>query len=158
MFSYLIVAFFAVLAVPSYALPRAASAALTTVSDASSNGPFTGGFATYYYQNGNAGACGHVNPDSALIGAMGMCSQLPSLPLSFSSTDQARFGTSGSASPLCGKQVQITNTNNGQKVTITIADDCPTCDNANSIDLSVDAFQAISDLSAGCVPISWVYV
>ncbi|KAH0835570.1 RlpA-like double-psi beta-barrel-protein domain-containing protein-containing protein [Lanmaoa asiatica] len=72
--------------------------------------------------------------------------------------DHARFGTSGSASPLCGKQVQIINTNNGQKVTITIADDCPTCDNENSIDLSVGAFQAISPLSAGKIPISWVYL
>jgi hypothetical protein len=31
----------------------------------------TGGFATYFYQNGNAGACGKKNPDSAKIAAIG---------------------------------------------------------------------------------------
>ncbi|KAH0835575.1 hypothetical protein J3R83DRAFT_9280 [Lanmaoa asiatica] len=71
--------------------------------------------------------------------------------------DQARFGTSGPASPLCGKQVQITNVKNGQKVTVTIADDCPTCDNENSIDLSVGAFQAISDLGAGKIPSQFIH-
>jgi rare lipoprotein A (peptidoglycan hydrolase) len=72
--------------------------------------------------------------------------------------DQALFGTSGPASPLCGKQVQITNTSNGKTVTVTVADDCPTCENANSIDLSVAAFEAIADLSTGEVPISWIYL
>lgn len=96
-----------------------------------------GGVATYFYQNGNAGACGQVNPDTAFICAM----------------DSALY--SGS---LCGKQVQITNTNNGQSVTVTVADECPTCDNANSIDLSVAAFEAIADLSTGEVPIAWQYV
>ncbi|KAG9318687.1 hypothetical protein JVU11DRAFT_782 [Chiua virens] len=61
--------------------------------------------------------------------------------------DQTRFGTSGPSSPLCGLQVQITNTNNGNSITVTIADDCPTCKNEDSIDLSVGAFEALSDLS-----------
>jgi rare lipoprotein A (peptidoglycan hydrolase) len=71
--------------------------------------------------------------------------------------DQARYGTSGNASPLCGKQVVITNTQNGKTVTVTVADDCPTCSGGNSIDLSVAAFKAIADESQGVVPISWVF-
>ncbi|KIK19348.1 hypothetical protein PISMIDRAFT_30334 [Pisolithus microcarpus 441] len=97
----------------------------------------SGGFATFFYQNGNAGACGQVNPDTAFICAM----------------DSALYSSS-----LCGKQVQITNTDNGQSVTVTVADECPTCANANSIDLSVAAFEAIADLSTGQVPITWQYV
>ncbi|KAH0827164.1 hypothetical protein J3R83DRAFT_4855 [Lanmaoa asiatica] len=118
---------------PTSSASPTSSVVLTTVSVASSNGPFTDGFATYYYQNGNAGACGQVNPDSAFI-------------------YQTRFGTSGPASSLCGQKVQITNMSNGQTVTVTIADDCPTCANQDSIDLSVAAFEAISALSVGEVP------
>ncbi|KAI6109478.1 plant expansin [Pisolithus sp. B1] len=96
-----------------------------------------GGYATYFYQNGNAGACGQVNPDTALICAM----------------DSAIYSQS-----LCGTQVQITNQNTGQSVTVTVADECPTCDNANSIDLSVGAFETIADLSTGLVPIVWEFI
>jgi rare lipoprotein A (peptidoglycan hydrolase) len=71
--------------------------------------------------------------------------------------DQARYGNAGNASPLCGKQVIITNTQNGKTVTVTVADDCPTCSNSNSIDLSVAAFKTIADESEGVVPISWVF-
>lgn len=111
----------------------------TGSSDSSLN---YGGVATYFYQNNNAGACGNVNPDSALICAM----------------DQDRYGNSGSSSPLCGKQVKITNQNNGNTVVVTVADDCPTCDNENSIDLSVAAFEALDSLSTGEVPIVWEYL
>ena len=71
--------------------------------------------------------------------------------------DSARYGNAGNASPLCGKQVIITNTQNGKTVTVTVADDCPTCQNDNSIDLSVAAFDAIANESEGVVPISWVF-
>jgi rare lipoprotein A (peptidoglycan hydrolase) len=66
--------------------------------------------------------------------------------------DQSRYGNSGNTSPLCGQQVQITNQINGNTVVVTIADDCPTCQNSNSIDLSVAAFQALDDLSVGDLP------
>jgi len=92
--------------------------------------------ATYFYQNGNAGACGTVHSDYDYICAI----------------DSARYGNSGSTSSLCGQQVKITNTDNGNTVTVTIADDCPTCDNANSIDLSVGAFEALGSLSEGLLP------
>jgi rare lipoprotein A (peptidoglycan hydrolase) len=88
--------------------------------------------------------------------------------------DQDRYGNSGNTSPLCGKQVEITNTQNGKSVTVIVADDCPTCDNANSIDLSLGAFQHLADLSVGqvdsafsvifsihadrCYPVAWHFV
>jgi len=103
-----------------------------------------GGYATFYDQNGNAGACGKVNPDSAMIGAI----------------DHERWGKDsfGEVSDLCGKQVRITNTKNNKSVTITIADVCPTCENGNSIDLSRGAFNKIATESEGMVPITWQFV
>jgi rare lipoprotein A (peptidoglycan hydrolase) len=102
----------------------------------------TGGVATFFTQGGNAGACGQVHQDSDFIAAM----------------DQARYGNAGGVSPLCGKQVKITNTKNGKTVTVTVADDCPTCENPNSIDLSVAAFDSIAPASDGEVPIVWSFV
>lgn len=120
-----------------------AVASTTAPSTGSSDSSLNyGGFATYFYQNGNAGACGTVHSDSDFICAM----------------DQTRYGNSGNASPLCGQQVQITNENNGNTVTVTIADDCPTCANENSIDLSVAAFQALDNLSVGDLPIKWKFL
>ena len=116
--------------------------------------------ATFFYQDGNPGACGQVHSDSDFICAMGEYPLMASIraselrPLQ----DQIRYGDSGNASPLCGKQVTITNTDNGKSVTVTVADDCPTCDNDNSIDLSVAAFDAIASESTGEVPISWYFV
>ncbi|KZV72806.1 hypothetical protein PENSPDRAFT_683380 [Peniophora sp. CONT] len=99
---------------------------------------YTGGEATYYFQNGVAGACGQVNPDSALIVAV----------------QAQRFNTG-----LCGRQVQVTNTNNGESVVATVADECPGCQgNPNSLDLSEGAFEQIADLSAGVVPITYTYL
>lgn len=121
----------------------AAAVSTTAPSTGSSDSSLNyGGFATYFYQNGNAGACGTVHSDYDFICAM----------------DQARYGNSGNASPLCGQQVQITNENNGNTVVVTIADDCPTCANENSIDLSVAAFQALDNLSVGDVPIKWKFL
>jgi rare lipoprotein A (peptidoglycan hydrolase) len=54
--------------------------------------------------------------------------------------------------------VQITNTDNGKSVTVVVADDCPTCKNANSVDLSTGAFQQIGDESTGVLNIKWKFV
>ncbi|KAG1827213.1 RlpA-like double-psi beta-barrel-protein domain-containing protein-containing protein [Suillus subaureus] len=117
-------------------------ASTTAPSTGSSDGSLNyGGFATYFYQNGVAGACGTVHSDSDFICAI----------------DQTRYGNSGNTSPLCGQQVRITNTDNGNTVVVTIADDCPTCANENSIDLSVAAFQALDSLSVGDIPITWSF-
>ncbi|KAK7446395.1 hypothetical protein VKT23_004247 [Stygiomarasmius scandens] len=126
--------------------PAPTSSASDNVSTGNSNldisdvsGLVTGGFGTFFYQNGVAGACGTVHSDSDYIVAM----------------DTAQYGDTSKQSGLCGKQVQIFNTKNNKSVTCTIADACPTCNNGNSIDLSVGAFQQIADLSEGLINISW---
>ncbi|KAF8625814.1 hypothetical protein AX15_005197 [Amanita polypyramis BW_CC] len=102
---------------------------------------FTGGYATYFYQEGNAGACGQVHSDNDLIAAM----------------DSARYGNEDGRSALCGRKVRITNPSNEKSVVVTIADACPTCRNANSIDLSLGAFEQIAPLSEGIVDITWKF-
>jgi hypothetical protein len=59
---------------------------------------------------------------------------------------------------LCGKRVEITNLANGKTVTATVADECPTCDNSKSIDMSVATFEAIALKSVGLILIEWRYV
>jgi rare lipoprotein A (peptidoglycan hydrolase) len=54
--------------------------------------------------------------------------------------------------------VHITNTKSGKSVTVTVADECPTCENANSIDLSTGAFNMIGSSSDGVEPIEWEFV
>lgn len=93
------------------------------------------GQATYYTQGGNAGACGNVNSDSAYIVAV----------------NSGMFDSSK-----CGQSVTVTNQNNGQSITATVADMCPGC-GGTSLDLSTGAFQALGDMSAGVLPISWNY-
>lgn len=113
-------------------------------STTSSNalGLITGGFATFFYQGGVAGACGKVHSDNDLVAAM----------------DYRRYGDLGAVSSLCGKKVKITNPANQQSVTVTVADACPTCNNANSIDLSLAAFKQIAALDQGLVKITWNFV
>jgi len=117
----------------------AASAPTTNTTPPETDGTVTGGVATYFFQNGVAGACGRVHGDYDLICAM----------------DARRYGDTGVRSPLCGRSVRITNTRNGKSVTCYVADACPTCLNSNSIDLSVGAFQSIANLEEGEVPIVW---
>ncbi len=52
-------------------------------------------------------------------------------------------------SQYCGKSLVITNTNTGKSVTAIVADACPTCDAAGSIDLSQGAFEALDTLEDG---------
>jgi len=119
--------------------------ATTKKASSSSSGGYskTGGFATYFYQNGNAGACGQYHSDSdygIAIDSNGYWGQ------DFSQ-----------GSDLCGKVINIKNVNNGKTVTATVWDVCPTCNNGNSLDLSVGAFNAIASESEGMVPISWSF-
>lgn len=122
---------------------KTSSSAKATATASSGNGDFvSGGFATFFTQNGVAGACGTVHSDSALIAAV----------------DSRRYGNTGEVSDLCGKKVQIINTDNGKSVTVTIADACPTCENSNCMDLSVGAFTEIAAESTGIVPIKWQFL
>lgn len=111
-------------------------------SSSGSSSVFTDGFATFFYQGGVAGACGTVHSDNDLIAAI----------------DEQRYGNSGLKSSLCGKQVEITNPANGKSVVVTIADDCPTCKNGDSIDLSVAAFKKIATEEEGMVKINWHFL
>ncbi|KIK62421.1 hypothetical protein GYMLUDRAFT_72655 [Collybiopsis luxurians FD-317 M1] len=108
----------------------------SSASASSTSSVQTGGFGTFFYQNGVAGACGTVHSDSDYVFAM----------------DSAIYSQS-----ICGKSVTITNTANGKSVTGVVADECPTCNNANSIDMSLAAFQAIGALSTGLLDITWVW-
>ncbi|KAJ3784993.1 RlpA-like double-psi beta-barrel-protein domain-containing protein-containing protein, partial [Lentinula aff. detonsa] len=74
------------------------------------------------------GACGTVHSDSDYIVAV----------------DEDMYSSS-----LCGKTVVITNEASGAQVTATVADECPGCATSTSLDLSVAAFEALSDLSVG---------
>lgn len=96
--------------------------------------------ATYFMQNGNAGACGNVNSESSHVVA---------IPYKWWG------GNSGQASDRCGQTIDITRVSTGAKVTVTVADLCPTCTTDNSLDLSQGAFGAIASESEGQVDITW---
>ncbi|KAI1791351.1 RlpA-like double-psi beta-barrel-protein domain-containing protein-containing protein [Ganoderma leucocontextum] len=107
----------------------------------SSSDDFTGGYATFFSQNGLAGDCGVIHSDSDFIAAL----------------QTTRYGTLNTVSPNCGRSITLTNTNNGKSVTVTVADACVFCSNENDLDLSTGAFQQIATLADGEVPIVWHY-
>ncbi|PWN53165.1 barwin-like endoglucanase, partial [Violaceomyces palustris] len=97
-----------------------------------------GGFATFFYQGGNAGACGTVHQDSDYVVAL-----------------QSSMYAGGSR---CGKKVKITRNDTGKSITATCADECPTCTNTQSLDLSVAAFTALASESVGMFSITWEFI
>lgn len=122
----------------AYVAPSTSEAPATT--QAASSGNWIGNaYATYFYQNGNAGACGVYNSDSAYIVA---------IPSSY-------YGNYGSASSNCGRWINIKRTDTGATVSAQVADVCPTCTTGTSIDLSYGAFTAIASTSEGMVPVEW---
>jgi len=129
---------------PVYSTPKPSN---TKTPTSSANGGGGGGtwnekgVATYFKQDGHAGACGTVHQDSDFIAAM----------------DSGLYEKSN----LCGKQVKIVRVSDNNSVVVTVADECPTCENNNSIDLSVAAFEALAGsdgLNIGQFPIKWEYV
>jgi hypothetical protein len=56
----------------------------------------------------------------------------------------------------CGQQIKATA--NGKSVTLTVADECPSCVSSGSIDLSESAFLALASLDAGVASVSWSFV
>lgn len=106
----------------------AAAAATSKASAGSSSGgsQASKGIATWYTQNGNAGHCGKVNPDSAKIIAL----------------YTSLYGDGSN----CGRSVMIQNLDDGTSTTAVVADSCPSCGGPEDIDLSVGAFQAIDPL------------
>ncbi|KAK1927541.1 RlpA-like double-psi beta-barrel-protein domain-containing protein-containing protein [Papiliotrema laurentii] len=137
---------------PSSAAPTSEWVAPTTTSSeeqpAQTNAPSgdvkTGGFATFFYQGGNAGACGTVHSDWDKV-------------IAIDSNGYWSDYASNSNSPNCGRWINIKNTNNGKTVTAMVADVCPTCVSDNSLDLSLGAFTAIADEADGSVPITWTW-
>ncbi|KAF8320126.1 barwin-like endoglucanase, partial [Clavulina sp. PMI_390] len=113
---------------PTTSTHKTTAPATTTTSSGSGGSWRTGGFGTYFYQEGNAGACGNKNSDSAKIVAI----------------DIAYYGNTGEVSSYCGKKVRIVNTDNGKTVDAEIADVCPTCKNDNCLDMSLGTFEALS--------------
>jgi len=96
----------------------------------------SGGQATFYTQNGVEGACGKAHSDNDIICAL----------------DTPTYA-GGSH---CGDYVAITNVKNGKTVNVLVADECPTCSGANSIDLSKGAFFALGGtVDEGVFPITW---
>lgn len=134
---------------PATSTSTSSSAAATTTSSSSGgSGSYsnTGGFATYFYQNGNAGACGTVHSDSDYI-------------IAIDSNGWWSDYASNDNSPYCGKSINIKNIANGNIITAVVADVCPTCTNDNSLDLSVGAFSALAngDMGLGELDIAWSF-
>merc|ERR1712093_388494 len=111
------------------------SASSKKVVNLSTSSSFSGK-GTWYTQNGVAGSCGKVNPDSALIIAM--------------NTPQVSGGAH------CGKYVTLTNQANGKSVRAKVADECPGC-SYGSLDLSLAAFKAIGNLDTGVLSLKWTW-
>ncbi|CAE6414533.1 unnamed protein product [Rhizoctonia solani] len=101
-----------------------------------------GGFATYFEQGANAGACGDFHSDGDSVVAL----------------DYRRYGPLNQKSSDCGRKVRITNTKNGKSVTAIVADACPSCINDNCLDLSHGAFDQIATRKEGMVPIEWEFI
>ncbi|KAJ9098710.1 hypothetical protein QFC21_004358 [Naganishia friedmannii] len=122
------------------------STAPATTSASSGSDWKTGGHATYYYQNGNAGACGSYHSDSDRIIAING-------PGYWSNYE------SGGVSPYCGKWITIKATDgSGRSTQAMVADVCPTCTgSANSLDLSVAAFEDLGTLGQGQIDIEWSF-
>ncbi|GAA6047712.1 hypothetical protein JCM3770_001739 [Rhodotorula araucariae] len=115
------------------------SASHATSSNSSSNASAStySGKATFFYQNGVAGACGTVHSDSDKVVAL-----------------QSSMYGSGM---YCGRSVEIKNTANGQSVLATVADECPTCESSHSLDLSTGAFDDIGSEETGELSVTWSF-
>ncbi|WVQ74623.1 hypothetical protein IAR50_004224 [Cryptococcus sp. DSM 104548] len=120
------------------------SSSAAAASSSSSSEVYTGGYATFFSQGGEAGECGTVHSDDDYV-------------IAIDSNGWWSDYESNDSSPYCGKSITLTNTNNGKSVTAVVADVCPTCETNNSLDLSVAAFNAIASEDDGMVPITWYF-
>lgn len=91
------------------------------------------GSGTYYAADGT-GACGFdASPDDLMVAAMNAADY-----------DHAAW---------CGACLEVTGPS-GSKVTVRVVDECPGCAHGD-LDLSQQAFQALSPLAAGRIAITW---
>ncbi|CEQ40204.1 SPOSA6832_01797, partial [Sporobolomyces salmonicolor] len=159
----------------SSSTPSPAPATTTTASTPPSSSAETAtytGQATFFYQNGVAGACGNVNSDDTPIVALdarlygntnavskywSVCSL--SLSLARARASVLRSNTHpGMTSHVCvhsGRSLTITNSATGAAVVATVADACPTCASEYSLDLSTGAFDQIGRAATGVLDVSW---
>lgn len=97
------------------------------------------GKSTFYFQNGNPGACGDVNLDEALICAL-----------------QTKMYAKGKH---CGRKIQITRTSGkGGQIMVTVADECPSCEGDSYKDLSTGAYDKLGTRDEGMFEVSWSFV
>ncbi|SCZ91954.1 BZ3500_MvSof-1268-A1-R1_Chr5-3g08243 [Microbotryum saponariae] len=118
------------------------NAADVAAATSTTKGNFTAaynGTATYFEQKGIAGNCGQVNLDSS--------------PLVALTTKMYGAGQN------CGREVRICATDTSKCVDAVVADSCPTCLDAQDLDLSVAAFKALGhSLSDGVISMVWNYI
>jgi hypothetical protein len=101
-----------------------------------------GGIATFFYQNGVAGACGKVHKDTDFVAAI----------------TGKFYGDFSQQSDKCGKTVRVTRVSTGKSIDVIVADGCPTCNGDGSIDLSKAAFLALGKEEEGVYPVTYQYV
>ncbi|GAA6038045.1 hypothetical protein JCM8097_007515 [Rhodosporidiobolus ruineniae] len=112
------------------------SASSSASSPAATTKVYSGGIATYFYQNGNPGNCGDYNQDTAMLVAL-----------------PTKTYANGK---YCGDWLTIKRVSTGQTIQAFVADSCPSCENNSSLDLSLAAFQALEpDLDVGIFDIEW---
>ncbi|GAA5852318.1 hypothetical protein JCM9279_002501 [Rhodotorula babjevae] len=120
------------------------SMATTTTTTTTTSAPqptspvYKGGFATFYYQNGNPGNCGWYLQDTDYIVAL-----------------PTKTYANGA---YCGKYVRVTRPSTGKSVVAMVADSCPTCYNNESIDMSYVAFTSIATEEEGMVAVTWQFI
>jgi len=123
----------------------AAPAPATTTQAATNNGNgevIEGGFATYYFQNGVAGACGKVHSDDDMIAAL----------------TGKFYGDFSQTSNKCGKTIRVTRKSTGKSIDVIVADACPTCVTGGSVDLSTGAFNKLGKPEEGMFDIVYQFL
>ncbi|KAH7182457.1 uncharacterized protein B0J16DRAFT_321236 [Fusarium flagelliforme] len=94
------------------------------------------GYASYYYPGDQTSQCGVSYTKSDYVVAL----------------DERRFDTS-----LCGKQIRVTTTA-GRTVDVIVAGSTKGGPDENWLDLSYGAFQTVSSIDLGMIPVTWNYL
>ncbi|TFK78656.1 hypothetical protein K466DRAFT_668368 [Polyporus arcularius HHB13444] len=120
-------------------------AALSAATFGYAQTSMSGGDATFY--TAGVGSCGFTNTDADFIVAVDVAT-ITSFP---------GAGANPNANPMCGRQLVVTGPD-GNSVTVTVADTCPTCA-PGSVDLTPTAFQQLASLDVGRLHgISWTLI
>ncbi|KAJ7774898.1 plant expansin [Mycena metata] len=110
----------------------------STPDKTSSSSLVLGGFGTWFTQGGVAGACGTVHSDNDFVVAL-----------------QTKTYANGAN---CGRKIEVINASNGKSVQGVVADECPTCTNSESVDMSLAMFEKLAALSVGEFGIKWQFL